>query len=42
MKIKEALKNGIINDNPVLIQLVGLCSVLAVTNTVVNAFSMSM
>lgn len=42
MKILETLKNGIINDNPVLIQLVGLCSVLAVTNTVVNAFSMSM
>ncbi len=41
MKISEVLKNGIIRDNPVLIQLVGLCSVLAVTNTVVNAFSMS-
>ena len=41
MKISEIFKKGIIKDNPVLIQLVGLCSVLAVTNTVVNAFSMS-
>lgn len=42
MKISEIFKNGIIKDNPVLIQLVGLCSVLAVTNTVVDAFSMSL
>lgn len=41
MKISEIFKKGIIKDNPVLIQLVGLCSVLAVTNTVVNAFSMA-
>lgn len=42
MKMSEIFKNGILRDNPVLIQLVGLCSVLAVTNTVVNAFSMSL
>lgn len=42
MKLSKILKNGIFKDNPVLIQLVGLCSVLAVTNTVVNAFSMGM
>ncbi len=42
MKISEIFKNGILKNNPVLIQLVGLCSVLAVTNTVVNAFSMSL
>lgn len=41
MKMSEIFKNGILKNNPVLIQLVGLCSVLAVTNTVVNAFSMS-
>ncbi len=42
MKLSKIFKNGIFKDNPVLIQLVGLCSVLAVTNTVVNAFSMGL
>jgi len=42
LKFSNILKNGIFKDNPVLAQLVGLCSVLAITNTVVNAFSMSM
>ncbi|MBC8590833.1 electron transport complex subunit RsxE [Wansuia hejianensis] len=42
MKLSNILKNGIIKDNPVLVQLVGLCSVLAVTTTMVNAFSMGM
>lgn len=42
MKLSNILKNGIFKDNPVLVQLVGLCSVLAVTNTVVNAFSMGL
>lgn len=42
MKLSKILKDGIFKDNPVLIQLVGLCSVLAVTNTVVNAFSMGL
>ncbi len=40
MKLSNILKDGIIKNNPVLVQLVGLCSVLAVTNTMVNAFSM--
>ena len=42
MKISEIFKNGILKDNPVLVQLVGLCSVLAVTNTVLNAASMAL
>ncbi len=42
MKLSNILKDGIIKNNPVLVQLVGLCSVLAVTNTMVNAFSMGM
>jgi electron transport complex protein RnfE len=32
---------GIWNENPVLIQLLGLCPALAVTNTVVNALAMA-
>lgn len=42
MKISEIFRNGILKDNPVLVQLVGLCSVLAVTNTVLNAASMAL
>ncbi|OLS03316.1 electron transport complex subunit RsxE [Tissierella creatinophila] len=42
MKLTEIFKNGILKDNPVLVQLVGLCSVLAVTNTVLNAASMAL
>lgn len=36
----KILKNGIIDENPVLIQLVGLCSVLAVSTTAINSFAM--
>lgn len=42
MKLSSILKDGIFKNNPVLVQLVGLCSVLAVTNTMVNALSMGM
>lgn len=42
MKLSNIFKNGIFKDNPVLVQLVGLCSVLAVTTTMMNAFSMGM
>lgn len=42
MKLMNILKNGIGKENPVLVQLVGLCSVLAVTNTVLNSLSMGM
>lgn len=42
MKLSNILKDGIIKNNPVLVQLVGLCSVLAVTSAMVNAFSMGM
>lgn len=38
--MKKILKNGIIDNNPVLIQLVGLCSVLGVSTTVMNALGM--
>ena len=33
---------GIWRDNPVLVQLLGLCPLLAVTNTAVNAIAMGM
>lgn len=40
MSLKKIFKDGIIRNNPVLIQLVGLCSVLGVSTSVVNAFGM--
>lgn len=41
MKISTIFKNGIIKENPVLVQLIGMCSVLAITNTVENSLGMS-
>lgn len=40
MKLSNIFKDGIIKNNPVLVQLVGLCSVLAISNTVINAVAM--
>lgn len=40
MSVKKIFKDGIIKNNPVLIQLVGLCSVLGVSTSVVNALGM--
>ena len=42
MKLFNIFKNGIIKENPVLVQLVGLCSVLAVSTNVVNGLSMGL
>ena len=42
MKLFNIFKNGIFKENPVLIQLVGLCSVLAVTTTLLNGISMGL
>lgn len=42
MKLSKIFGNGLIKDNPVLVQLIGMCSVLAVTTNVVNSFAMGM
>ncbi|MDO5027176.1 MAG: electron transport complex subunit RsxE [Tissierellia bacterium] len=39
--IKNMFKKGILTDNPVLVQTVGLCSVLAVSGSVTGAIGMS-
>ena len=36
----KIFKNGIIKDNPIFVQLIGMCSVLAVSNTVINSLAM--
>lgn len=41
MKISTLFKNGIIKENPVFVQMLGMCSVLAITNTVENSLGMS-
>ena len=41
MKVSTIFKNGIIKENPVLVGMVGMCSVLAITNTVENSVGMS-
>lgn len=41
MRLLKILKNGIINENPILVQLIGMCSVLAVSNTALNSLAMS-
>ncbi|WP_138160618.1 NADH:ubiquinone reductase (Na(+)-transporting) subunit D [Peptoniphilus catoniae] len=38
----KILKKGIISDNPVLIQVIGICSALAVTNLAMNSLIMGL
>ena len=38
---KQDFIRGVWNENPVLVQLLGLCPALAVTNTVLNSIAMS-
>ncbi len=42
MKLSEIFYNGLIKDNPVFVQLIGMCSVLAVTTTAVNGLAMGL
>ncbi len=42
MNLFNVFKNGIVKENPIFVQLLGMCSVLAVTNNVVNSLAMGM
>lgn len=42
MKLFTIFKNGVGKENPVLVQLVGLCSVLAVSTSFINGLSMGL
>ena len=42
MKIKEHFKSGLLTDNPVLIQLLGMCPMLATSTSLVNAIGMGL
>ena len=39
-KRKKIVRDGIINDNPVIYQVIGICSALAVTNLMLNSIIM--
>ena len=40
MSNRKIFLDGILKNNPVFIQLVGMCSVLGITTSVSNAFGM--
>lgn len=42
MNLFKIFKDGIIKDNPIFVQLIGMCSVLAVSTTVINSFAMGL
>lgn len=41
-KNKEIINNGLINENPVIFQTIGICSALAVTNLMLNSLIMGL
>jgi len=40
MNFKQQLKNGLLTQNPVLVQLLGMCSVMAITTSLFNGIGM--
>lgn len=42
MNIKQQFKEGLITQNPVLVQLLGMCSVMAITTTLFNGIGMGL
>lgn len=42
MKFSRIIKNGLINENAIFVQLIGMCSVLAVSSTAINSLAMGM
>ena len=42
MNIKKQLKEGLITNNPVLVQLIGMCATMAITTTLFNGVGMGL
>jgi len=42
LKLSKIFKNGLIKDNPIFVQLIGMCSVLAVTTSAKNGLAMGL
>ena len=42
MDIKKQLRDGLLTQNPVLVQLLGMCSTMAITTTLFNGIGMGL
>lgn len=42
MKLSKIFYNGLIKENPIFVQLIGMCSVLAVTTSAINGLGMGL
>ena len=42
MNVKKQFMDGLIHQNPVTVQLLGMCSVLAITTTLFNGIGMGL
>ncbi|MCF6460583.1 electron transport complex subunit RsxE [Clostridium sp. Cult3] len=42
MKLSKVFYNGLIKENPIFVQLIGMCSVLAVTSSAINGLAMGL
>lgn len=42
MDLFKTFKKGIIKENPIFVQLIGMCPVLAVSSTLINSFAMGL
>ena len=42
MNVKKQLKEGLVTQNPVLVQLLGMCSTMAITTTLFNGLGMGL
>ncbi len=40
MNVKKQLMDGLVNQNPVLVQLLGMCSTMAITTSIMNGLGM--
>lgn len=40
MKLSKVFKDGILDNNPIFVQLIGMCSTLAITTSVINSIAM--
>jgi electron transport complex protein RnfE len=42
VKLSKVFYNGLIKENPIFVQLIGMCSVLAVTSSAINGLAMGL
>lgn len=42
MNVKKIMKDGLVTQNPVLVQLLGMCSTMAITTTLFNGLGMGL